>query len=148
MANLQKTGHVGLNVTDVQRSIQFYNTVLGLETIAESSAPGREFAFIGKAGEIVLTLWRQSEGQFQKKVPGLHHLSFQVETVEDVLDVERRVKQAGGKLHYDGVVPHAEGADSGGIYFEDPDGIRLEVFAPRGVTGDVPSPGAPSCGFF
>jgi catechol 2,3-dioxygenase-like lactoylglutathione lyase family enzyme len=148
MANMVKTGHVGLNVTDVRRSTQFYNTVLGLETITESSAPGREFAFIGRAGEIVLTLWRQSDGQFQKKIPGLHHLSFQVETVEDVRAVEARVKQAGGKLHYDGVVPHAEGAESGGIFFEDPDGIRLEVFAPSGVSGSVPTPGAPSCGFF
>src|SRR5512146_1756510 len=101
MANTVKTGHVGLNVTDVRGSTQFYNTVLGLETITESSAPGREFAFIGRGGEIVLTLWRQSDGQFQKKIPGLHHLSFQVETVEDVRAVEARVKQAGGKLHYD-----------------------------------------------
>src|SRR5512146_2557841 len=99
MANIVKTGHVGLNVTDVRRSTQFYNTVLGLETITESSVSGREFAFIGRAGDIVLTLWRQSDGQFQKKIPGLHHLSFQVETVEDVRAVEARVKQAGGKLH-------------------------------------------------
>ena len=50
---------------------------------------------------------------------------------------------------YDGIVPHAEGTQSGGIFFEDPDGIRLEIYAPSGA-GDrqPPSPGAPSCGFF
>ena len=33
--------------------------------------------------------------------------------------------------------------------FEDPDGIRLEIYAPTGA-GDhaAPTPGAPSCGFF
>ncbi len=34
---------------------------------------------------------------------------------------------------YDGIVPHAEGAQSGGIFFEDPDGIRLEIYAPNGA---------------
>lgn len=40
--------------------------------------------------------------------------------------------------------PHAEGAQSGGVFFEDPDGIRLEIYAPNGA-GDqtAPTPGAP-----
>ncbi len=148
MPQTLSTGHVGLNVTDIQRSRQFYNTVLGLETISESSAPGREFVFLGRDGEIVLTLWKQADGAFDRKASGLHHLSFQVESVERVREVERRIRELGTRLYHDGVVPHGEGAQSGGIFFEDPDGIRLEVFTPAGVTGKAPTPDGPSCGFF
>ncbi|MEV5257368.1 VOC family protein [Streptomyces anulatus] len=38
---------------------------------------------------------------------------------------------------------------SGGIFFSDPDGIRLEIYAPTGADpADAPTSGAPTCGFF
>ena len=53
------------------------------------------------------------------------------------------------ELVYDGVVPHGEGASSGGVFFTDPDGIRLEIYAPSGAdTAPAPTQGAPTCGFF
>jgi hypothetical protein len=54
----------------------------------------------------------------------------------------------GADFAYDGVVPHGEGAASGGIFFTDPDGTRLEVFAPEGATGHAPAADGPTCGFF
>jgi catechol-2,3-dioxygenase len=54
----------------------------------------------------------------------------------------------GAALAYDGIVPHAEGATSGGLYFTDPDGLRLEIYAASGIEGRAPVEGAPSCGFF
>ncbi|HLZ57299.1 MAG TPA: hypothetical protein VKR06_10155 [Ktedonosporobacter sp.] len=47
------------------------------------------------------------------------------------------------------MVPHSEGAASGGIFFTDPDGIRLEIYSPTGA-GENPAPvaSAPTCGFF
>jgi hypothetical protein len=68
--------------------------------------------------------------------------------VEKVREVESRLRSAGAKIHHDGIVPHAEGAPAGGVLLEDPDGIRLEVFAPTGVEGKAPSGAAPTCGFF
>ena len=44
----------------------------------------------------------------------------------------------GLRLYHDGIVPHSEGASSGGIFFEDPDGIRLEIFTGAGVVADRP----------
>lgn len=144
-----QTGHVGLNVTDLARSVRFYKDVFGLEVLKESGAAGRRFAFLGAGGKTVLKLWEQSEGRFDAGAPGLHHLSFRVEDVGAVREVERKVRAAGARLIYDGVVPHAEGADSGGLFFEDPDGTRLEVFTPAGLGGaQAPVSGAPSCGFF
>ena len=143
------TGHVGLNVSSLERSREFYAAVFGLQVLGESAADGRRFAFLGQGSNIILTLWQQSDGRFEKGRPGLHHLSFQAPDIEAVREAERKLRARGVHFHYDGLVPHAEGRASGGIYFEDPDGIRLEIFATTGA-GDRPAAVAdgPACGFF
>jgi len=122
-----KTGHIGLNVSDLQRSKHFYQQVFGFEVLGESREVGRQFVFLGQDGTPVLTLWQQSAGRFATHHVGLHHLAFQVGTIDDLRAFEERLRVLGTPFLYDGVVPHAEGADSGGVYFEDPDGIRLEL---------------------
>ncbi|SEM53953.1 VOC family protein [Nonomuraea pusilla] len=144
-----KTGHIGLNVTDLDRSKAFYGRVFGFTVLGESREDGRRYAFLGQDGTLVLTLWEQSRGAFATGLPGLHHLSFQVADLAAVRAAETVVKELGARVHHDGVVPHREGAASGGLFFEDPDGIRLEIFAPD-AAGDRPAPSgsAPTCGFF
>jgi catechol 2,3-dioxygenase-like lactoylglutathione lyase family enzyme len=143
------TGHVGLNVSDLTRAVRFYSEVFGFEVLADSDGPGREFAFLGHAGNPVLTLWRQSTGNAATDRPGLHHLSFQVDSPDAVRDAEVRLRALGAVIHHGGIVAHREGADSGGLFFEDPDGIRLEIFAATGAKAS-PAPYAegPTCGFF
>ncbi|MDQ3650769.1 MAG: VOC family protein [Acidobacteriota bacterium] len=144
-----QTGHVGLNVSDLERSERFYREVFGFQVIGKSQETGREFVFLADKEKLVLTLWQQSEGRFDKRQPGLHHLSFQVATIEEVKEAEGRLRVIDVPLLYEGIVPHGEGAQSGGIFFEDPDGIRLEIYAPTGAGEHLaPTPGAPSCGFF
>ena len=145
-----QTGHIGLNVSNLSRSRDFYTRAFGFVVAHESSEAGREFAFLAHGGgRLVLTLWQQSAGRFDAVLPGLHHLSFQAGGIDAVRAIERRLRADGVKFLYEGVVPHAEGADSGGVFFEDPDGIRLEVYAPSGAAGhEAPTKGAPSCGFF
>lgn len=144
-----QTGHVGLNVSDIERSERFYREVFGFQVMGKSQESGREFVFLADGQKLVLTLWQQGEGRFDKRQPGLHHLSFQVATVEEVKEAEGRLRGMSVPMIYDGIVPHGEGAQSGGIFFEDPDGIRLEIYAPTGAGAhEAPTPGAPSCGFF
>lgn len=144
-----QTGHVGLNVSDIERSKSFYQEVFGFDVLGESNEAEKRFAFLSKNQKLVLTLWQQSEERFGKSTAGLHHLSFQVETIEAVKAAENKLKEIGAKLIYDGIVPHAEGRQSGGIFFEDPDGIRLEIYAPTGADEyEAPTGDAPSCGFF
>ena len=139
------TGHVGLNVADLDRSIDFYARVFGWDL----QGRGDGYAFLGDDDRLVLTLWNQSSGSFATDQPGLHHLSFQVDSIDEVEQAEQRVRELGLKLHHDGIVPHGEGASSGGIFFEDPDGIRLEIYAPSGgATAPAPTESTPACGFF
>ncbi len=143
------TGHVGLNVTDLERSVDFYRQALGFEPLGISADGERRYAFLGSEGVLRLTLWQQSEGAFSANTPGLHHLSFEVESVDAVRAVESVLKEHGVRFAHDGVVAHGEGTASGGIFFTDPDGIRLEVYAPSGAEhAPAPSGSAPTCGFF
>lgn len=144
-----QTGHVGINVTDLDRAVRFYERVFGFTLGGRSDEDARRFAFLKSGDTLVLTLWQQSEGRFDATRPGLHHLSFRVPTLSDVRTAEARVREAGGRFLYEGAVPHGEGASSGGIFFEDPDGTRLEIFTSDGLQqGHAPTAGAPSCGFF
>jgi catechol 2,3-dioxygenase-like lactoylglutathione lyase family enzyme len=142
-------GHIALNVTDLARSTAFYRTVFAFDVVAERTDGDRRFAFLGQDGTLVLTLWEQSAGTFAVDRPGLHHLSFEVADIDAVRRAETVLKGLGVDFAYDGIVPHGEGAASGGVFFTDPDGVRLEIYAPTGAD-DAPAPtaAAPTCGFF
>lgn len=143
-----ETGHVGLNVNDLVRSKEFYREVFGFELKSESTDEDRKFALLAQEGKLVLTLWQQSSAVFSKETAGLHHLSFQARSVEEIRSIETKLREKGVKLIYDGIVLHGEGARSGGIFFEDPDGIRLEIFTTEGL-GEFSAPESKTaCGFF
>lgn len=144
-----RTGHIGLNVTDLGRSLGFYADVLGFEVIGEGKEEGRRYAFLGQEGQLLLTLWQQAEGAYDPGRAGLHHLAFEADSIDRVRAAETALKERGASFAYEGVVPHAEGAVSGGIFFHDPDGTRLEIYARSGAEGaQAPTESAPTCGFF
>ncbi|MGW0971767.1 VOC family protein [Streptomyces sp. NPDC002516] len=149
-----RTGHVGLNVTDLDRSIAFYRDVLGFGVLGEGKDDDgqRRYAFLGPLsgdGRPVLTLWQQARGTYDGGLPGLHHLALEAESVERVREYETALRAYGATFAHEGVVAHSEGSASGGIFFHDPDGTRLEIFTASGAQ-DAPAPNAPAptCGFF
>ncbi|MGW1765204.1 VOC family protein [Streptomyces sp. NPDC002073] len=143
------TGHVGLNVTDLARSLAFYRDALGFDLLGEGKEADRRYAFLGRGGVLVLTLWEQADGAFAPAAAGLHHLALTAGSIEEVRAHEARLRALDVVFAYEGVVAHAEGAASGGIFFHDPDGTRLEISAPAGAEGaPAPTVGAPTCGFF
>ena len=144
-----QTGHIGLNVTNLDRSIRFYQQLFGFDVLVKSDKEKQKFAFLGFAGNINLTLWQQSSKGFPAHEAGLHHLSFGVSSIDQLKRFEGRLKENNVSLIYPGIVAHAENNDVAALYFQDPDGIRLEVFSPEGGKAySAPADGAPACGFF
>jgi catechol 2,3-dioxygenase-like lactoylglutathione lyase family enzyme len=142
-------GHVGLNVSDLDRSQAFYTGLFGWTPVHETRDGERRYAFLSDGKGLLITLWQQSDGNFSTSTPGLHHLAFQATSMDEVRAFETKLRERGVPLEYDGIVPHSESAQSGGIFFFDPDGIRLEVCAALDEpVGDVPTPGHATCGFF
>ncbi|MGW7365697.1 VOC family protein [Streptomyces sp. NPDC054841] len=143
-----RTGHIGLNVTDIERSLAFYRGVLGFEVIGEGKEEGQRYAFLGRDGRLTLTLWQQAGGAYDPGRAGLHHLAFEVDTIDEVRTAEAELTSHGVDFAYDGVVAHGPAGGSGGIFFHDPDGTRLEIFAPTGAEAETAPSTAPTCGFF
>ena len=127
-----------------ERQLADHVVVLG-----EGAEKDSRYAFLGQDGRLVLTLWQQAEGAYDSARPGLHHLAFEAESLEHVRAAELALTARGTSFAYEGVVAHREGAASGGIFFHDPDGTRLEISIPKGAEGaEAPSETAPTCGFF
>lgn len=139
-------GHVGINVVDLDTSVAFYRDVIGLDVLRE--AEGR-FAFLGLGETLAITLWQQADSGYDGGRAGLHHLAFELADTAALDTATERLRAAGVEVLHDGAVAHADGADSGGLFFSDPDGTRLELFVASGLGGaPAPSGDAPTCGFF
>lgn len=135
--------HVGLSVTDLSRSKQFYQDLFGWDEAGGDARKGYAFLSDGKS---FITLWQQSQNEYDKSRAGLHHLAFAVSSLEDLTRAEQLLRKKGVRIHYEGIVPAWEGAKEAEIYFYDPDGIRLELFCPQGGEGRrAPVQQAPSC---
>ncbi|MEV6827077.1 phytanoyl-CoA dioxygenase family protein [Amycolatopsis sp. NPDC051102] len=119
-------GSCGVNVTDLGESIRFYEAALGFEVVRAETDGEYPYALMGRAGTVLLTLWQQAGSRFDRSVAGLHHLSFEVPSVDDLTSVEAALRETGVVVR-DESVPGAA-AETGQVFFEDPDGIRLEVY--------------------
>ncbi len=97
-----ETGHVGLNVSDLNRSKKFYQEVFGFQIMGESQQENGRFLFLGNGQRLVLTLWEKSKGRFEKQRSGLHHLSFQVDTIDEVKEIENKLRALNVHFLYEG----------------------------------------------
>lgn len=125
-----KLEHTGIMVKSMDASVQFYQTVLGMELkgILQHNAPEIKLGFLGFHGDdgCVVEL---VEG-FKSGLPSegtVHHLAF---TVDDVEKETERLKSLGVKLLDNGITTLRNGARY--IFFEGPDGEQLELFQPAG----------------
>jgi catechol 2,3-dioxygenase-like lactoylglutathione lyase family enzyme len=98
--------HIALDVTNVPRSRDFYIKHLGLKVIRDG---GEDNCFLGAGGDFFLTLFRGEK-------PGLNHYCYGIDGYA-VDDAEAKLKSAGLAVR----------RVSGRIYFDDPDGIEVQV---------------------
>lgn len=121
-------GHVGITVSDLDVSEGFYQEVLGLRVVNESLQFPCRYASMAREGKTVLTLWEYSGGRIKKRRPGLHHLAFEAGSEEEVNRTKALLDNLGA--HWtEGARIYPEGSRAAAIHFEDPDGIRIELYS-------------------
>ncbi|MDP9315577.1 MAG: VOC family protein [Chloroflexota bacterium] len=119
--------HLRLTVTDVTRAREFYTSVLGFQEIAPLPSGvllgnGTVLLGLGPAPEQPIT-----NDRFDENRVGLDHLSFTVNSRDELDAAERLLNQRG--------IPNGGVKDLGqafGLYilaFRDPDNIQLELTA-------------------
>jgi len=143
-ASAANLAHVGICVSDLERSLRFYCEALGFVAV-DAHDVGDAFArlmelesvdlrsqFIrGPSGErLELLAFRAPavEGERRRRPLnrlGLTHLCFRVRDVDEVAEQIRRL---GGEVHgHTRTSPAGPGAAPDFLYCSDPDGIRIEL---------------------
>jgi len=137
------TGHTGITVSDLERSIRFYRDVLGFEVSPPVAVSGPFFekvtgvpgcvidvAFARGAGHIVeLLCYREPHGRKTSTLracdPGFWHLCFKVRDIEHVV----RAIRAGGFEAVSEIQTAMDPPVTGlrVVYARDPDGVVLEL---------------------
>lgn len=137
MTQAQHLFEAHLTVTDLDRSIDFYRRVVGLEVAHVTPARQAAFLWIGSAGNAMLGLWASGTGPQRMTL----HVAFQT-PLADVIAAPAALKSAGvTPLDFDGrptdepvVIAWMPAAS---LFFQDPDGHLLEYIA---MLPDEPQP--------
>lgn len=126
-------------MTDVQRSREFYTSLLGFQVVVESPPPDDPAAaevfkvlFGGVVmirGNLIMGLrpMAPAADRFDPDRAGLDHLSFSVPGRED-LEQAAKLFDEHGVAH--GEITRLPGFGIDVLPFDDPDGIQLELTAP------------------
>ena len=123
--------HVALTVTDLNRSVPWYEALFGSKPVLdEDTGPFRHVVWIVGATLVGLHQFPDptKAGPFDERRVGLDHLAFACATRAELLEWEGRLNQLG--VANGGVVDASYGS---GLSFRDPDNIALEFFAPPGT---------------
>ena len=120
--------HLYLTVSDLDRSEAFYDAVLALLGFRKGDRPiagERHAHYFNRVMQISLRPAR-NEAAHDPYAPGLHHLCLQLPTSADVDTAARSLLELGidatHPKHYPEYNP-----DYYACFFEDPDGLRLEL---------------------
>jgi glyoxylase I family protein len=124
--------HLYVSVSDVSRSVAFYDSVMRLLGFRKGTSPiaGEPHAhYFNRETQLTLRPARRPVPH-DPYAPGLHHLCFRVGTTADVDTAVRELRALGVDATEPRLYPEYA-ADYYATFFSDPDGLRLELVALR-----------------
>lgn len=113
--------HIHLVVSDLERSVAFYENAFGLNVILRHREQGMAFLQTPGTAEVVTLKEEQSARVGQQG--GLDHFGFPLEDANELEDAIREVEAAGGRLIERDTL-------AGGLptaFVADPDGYRIQI---------------------
>src|SRR5919199_4752646 len=128
-----KIGYVTLNVSDIQSSLEFYQSILGFRQIQKKSSSDRAYLSTGGTQssspmlELVQTSQKDSNLAGSRRA-GLYHFAILVPERKNLADVLLYLNDKQDKIHFDGLADHLV---SESIYIRDPDFIGIEIYSDR-----------------
>ena len=124
--SITKLGHAVLIVQDIERSVRFYTQILGFkvsDVYPDSMMNGGMVFLRFNADHHGIALVGQGSTKSQHRE--LHHLAFEVATLDEVLRARAHLKQHGVAIDFEG--RRRAGAQVA-VEFRDPDDHRLEIY--------------------
>lgn len=115
--------HIGLNVGDLGRSVDFYSRALGMKVMKSAEGRFATVSFGYQHHDIALIPAAPGSQASAPMNVGMNHFAIEVRDYEDFVRYYGRLKDA--KVLIERVIDHRTGM---GIYFKDPDGNSLEIW--------------------
>lgn len=121
--------HLEIYVTDLEASARFWGWLLGRFGYEPFQEWDDGISFRTPGTYLVFVAAPDAGTSLNRRQPGLNHIAFGLATTSDVDDLRADLAGREVRLLYDDRYPHAGGADHYAVFFEDPDGIKVEVVA-------------------
>lgn len=121
-----KMGHAVLMVQDIDASVDFYTRLLGFrvsDVYPDSMTKGR-MVFM-RFNDDHHGLGLVGQGKAASKHRELHHMAFEVSTIDEVFRARDHLEKNGVQVDFDG---RRRAGSQVSVEFRDPDGHRLEIF--------------------
>jgi catechol 2,3-dioxygenase len=121
-----KIGHVALYVADIERSTRFYRDVLGFhvsDVYRDDMMPGGAVFLRCNPDHHGIALFRATETN--PAGAGLHHLAFEVATLDQVVLARDHLRKHAVPIDFDG---RRRAGVQIAVEFRDPDNHRLEIY--------------------
>lgn len=122
---LSGVSHLSLTVSDLPRSCQWYTDVLGWDQKMTGRTDTTSFAYgiLPDGTTLVLRIHDEPIAvEFDERRPGLDHVSFATTELNDLAEVERRIRSVGSRYTPTQIVPYGHV-----LTFRDPDNTTLEM---------------------
>jgi len=125
--------HIYVAVTDLERSVAFYDPVMKLLGFRKGTKPiaGEPHVhYFNPVTQYTLRPAHRAGAVHDPYRPGLHHLCFRLDGRDQVDAAARGLQRLGIEVSEPGLYPEYA-SDYYATFFFDPDGIRLELVALR-----------------
>lgn len=133
-----RLNHAVLFVADIERSVDFYTSVFGMQVIAREPRANAAFLRLPRSNnhhDLGLFGVGAAGGPKRRGAIGLYHLAWQVDTIDELAEARKALVTAGA------ISGESSHGATKSLYGADPDGNEFEVMwmLPRSAWGDYES---------
>src|SRR5690349_2573407 len=122
-----RIGHVHLNVSNIQRALDFYMGLLGFELVTNYGDQAVFISAVGEHDHQGMDTWHRKDAPpANERGVGLYHTAILYPTRKDLAEIYVRLRDANYRLS--GASDHGV---SEALYLDDPDGNGVELYWDR-----------------
>jgi catechol 2,3-dioxygenase len=126
-----RIGYISLNVSDIQRSLEFYQSILGFRQVGKRSTDRALLSSNRTSSSHLLELVQVGQTVSNPVSPnsaGLYHFAILLPERKNLADVLLYLSENRDQVHFDGLADHLV---SESIYIRDPDFNGIEIYSDR-----------------
>lgn len=121
--------HLEIYVRDLERSSAFWEWLLGWLGFSPHQVWDEGFSWRSGDSYVQFVAAPEPGRGYDRRAVGLNHVAFRAASRAAVDELTDELHARGVAVLYEDRHPHAGGPDHYAVFFEDPDGIKVEVVA-------------------